>query len=129
LNRVRILIADRERDHADSLRMLFEIRGCVVLCAENSHDALSLISVHRPDALIVELDMLGSSSLCAAARQGNPAGAFVVGIAGVKLDPPSCEVVMRLVKPYNFDGLARQMDSFLQERAAQKRSANGGTSK
>jgi DNA-binding response OmpR family regulator len=124
LNRVRVLILDRQRDHADTLRMLFESRGCVVLSAEDSHNALALIAVHHPDALIIELDILGASSVCAAARESNRLGAFVVGIAGVNLDASPCDV--RLVKPYDFEALMREMESFLDKRAEERRSASGG---
>src|SRR5436853_7625481 len=103
--------------------MLFESRGCVVLSAEDSHNALPVIAVHHPDALIIELDILGASSVCTAVRESNRLGAFVVGVAGINLDASSCDA--RLVKPYDFEALVRQMESFLEKRAEEKRSANG----
>ena len=122
--RVRILILDRHRDHATTLRLLFEARGCVVLSAEDSHNALDLIATHVPDAMVVELDILGSGGVCAAVRATNPRGAFVAGIVGLGVDDCRCDY--RLVKPYVFEDLVRRMDAFIEQRLREKRQSNGG---
>lgn len=124
MHRVRILILDRHRDHATTLRLLFEARGCVVLSAEDSHTALDLIATHAPDALVVELDVLGSGAVCGAVRTTNPLGAFIAGIVGLGVDECRCDY--RLVKPYEFDALASRMNEFIEERAREKRQSTGG---
>lgn len=123
MHRVRILILDRQQDHATTLRLLFEARGCVVLSAEDSHTALELIATHAPDALVVELDVLGSGAVCGAARGANPRGAFIAGIAGLGVDECRCDY--RLVKPYEFEALAVRMNEFIERRASEKRQSNG----
>ena len=123
MNRVRVLLVDPYLDHAETLRMLLESRGCVVLASRDGHNALELIRAHRPDALIIDLDVLGARSVCKAAREANLLGTLLVGVAGVGVDPCDCEIV--LLKPYRFEELVERMEFFLEQRARAKKAANG----
>ena len=123
MHRVRVLVVDGHADHGESLRLLFEARGCVVLLARDCHQALAMVTAHRPDALLVDLDLLGAGAICAAARSGNRLGVLVAGIAGLGVDACNCDV--RLVKPYRFEDLAAGLEAFISARSGQKRAANG----
>ena len=119
MHRVRVLVLDRQADHAETLRLLLESRGCVVLMARDSHSALALVASYRPDALVVELDILGAGGVCAAARAANPLGRGV--------DACDCACDLRLQKPYRFEDVVACIDRFIEERARQKRAAGGDT--
>jgi len=123
VHRVRVLVVDRQADHAETLRLLFESRGCVVLMARDAHAALELVSAYSPDVLVIELDILGAGGVCAAARAANPLGVCITGIVGLSVDACNCD--FKLVKPYRFDALAEHIDDFVVARARQKRQANG----
>ena len=103
--------------------MLFEAQGCVVLVTGDPHASLELIRMHRPDVLVVELDMLGAGGVCRAARLANPLGVFIAGIVGLTVDTCVCDA--KLVKPYRFDELVGQLDRFIRERVALKKASNG----
>jgi CheY-like chemotaxis protein len=117
------LIADRQHDHAESLRMLFEAEGCVVHSTGDAHAALQLIQMHRPDVLIIELDMLGAGGVCLAARNANPLGVYVAGIIG--LSPDTCRCDATLIKPYRFHDLVPALERFISQRVRAKKAANG----
>jgi|SRR4051812_18800416 CheY-like chemotaxis protein len=126
MHRVRVLIADAEKDHAETLGMLFELRGCVVHSTSDSHTALELITAHRPDVVILELDLRGAGAVCRAAREANPLGAYIAGIVGLAPDACMCDVA--LVKPYRFDELVDGLEQFIAQRVRLKKAANGGLS-
>ena len=103
--------------------MLFEAEGCVVHSTGDAHAALQLIQMHRPDVLVIELDMLGAGGVCRAARQANPHGIYVAGIVG--LSPDTCQCDSRLIKPYQFHDMVRALERFICERVKVKKAANG----
>lgn len=55
--RRRILIADDNRDAADSLSMLLELQGHEVRVAHRGHAAISLALSFRPDAAVLDIGM------------------------------------------------------------------------
>jgi CheY-like chemotaxis protein len=61
LSERRVLIADDNRDGAESLAMLLEGSGCKVYLAHNGADALTLASQHRPHAAVLDIGMPGKS--------------------------------------------------------------------
>ena len=56
-NRRRILLADDNRDAAESLAMLLEMAGHEVRVAHNGKSALSLAQVFRPDTALLDIGM------------------------------------------------------------------------
>jgi CheY-like chemotaxis protein len=61
LSERRVLIADDNRDGAESLAMLLESLGCKVHLAHTGVDALALAARHRPHAAILDIGMPGRS--------------------------------------------------------------------
>ena len=53
----RILIADDNRDAADTMGMLLELGGHEVIIAHSGHQALELGRQHRPDVVILDIGM------------------------------------------------------------------------
>jgi PAS domain S-box-containing protein len=61
LSERRVLIADDNRDGAESLAMLLESLGCKIYLAHTGVDALALAARHRPHAAILDIGMPGRS--------------------------------------------------------------------
>ena len=55
--RARILIADDNRDAADTMGMLLELGGHEVIIAHSGKQALELGRQHRPDVVILDIGM------------------------------------------------------------------------
>ena len=55
--RARILIADDNRDAADTMGMLLELGGHEVIIAHSGDQALELGRQHRPDVVILDIGM------------------------------------------------------------------------
>jgi CheY-like chemotaxis protein len=55
--RARILIADDNRDAADTMGMLLELGGHEVIIAHSGNQALQLGREHRPDVVILDIGM------------------------------------------------------------------------
>jgi CheY-like chemotaxis protein len=55
--RARILIADDNRDAADTMGMLLEFGGHEVIIAHSGNQALQLGRDHRPDVVILDIGM------------------------------------------------------------------------
>ena len=71
----RVLIADDNRDAADSLAMLLRLRGHEVHTAHDGHAALAAAASLAPDAAVIDLGMPGLSGLDVAGRiRGEPWG-------------------------------------------------------
>jgi CheY-like chemotaxis protein len=67
----RVLIADDNKDAADSLAMLLEIEGHEVRVAHGGHAALALAQAFRPDIALVDIGMpeLNGYEVAAALRR------------------------------------------------------------
>jgi CheY-like chemotaxis protein len=52
-----LLVVDDEPEIADAMRDLFEEQGYSVTCAFNGRDALTLASLSRPDAVVLDIRM------------------------------------------------------------------------
>ena len=127
MHRVRVVIAERNRDHAELLAMLFESFGCVAHFACDASSALALIEAHCPDAIVVDDDLTGNNALIRAARELNPEGVYVVCTTAWELDlhaaGRSCDA--RLLKPYDFEKMWGAVGAFIARREAQKRHSTG----
>ena len=55
--RARVLIADDNRDAADTMGMLLELGGHEVIIAHSGNQALQLGREHRPDVVILDIGM------------------------------------------------------------------------
>jgi two-component system CheB/CheR fusion protein len=80
-----VLVADGDRDTADSVAMLVTMWGHAAVLAYDGADALRLALAHRPDVLVMDVAMPGLSG-CEVARrarrEGRLAAALVVAVTG-----------------------------------------------
>ncbi len=78
----RVLIADDNRDAADSLALLLDIEGHEVVVATNGTDALELIAAERPQIALLDIGMPRMDGYEVARRvRANPALAGIVLVA------------------------------------------------
>lgn len=124
MHRVRILILDRHADHAATLAMLFEANDCVVLTTDDPGKAMALIEDHRPDVLVIDLDIDGAHGVISAAREANPRGALIACLSGRRVKHQD-ECAVHLTKPYAVPELFQKVEDFIARRGIEKRSANG----
>ncbi len=83
---LRALIADDNRDVADSLAMLLELSGAEVRVAYRGADALALAADFRPHAGLFDIDMPGMSGLELAREMRKRAGddpLLLIAVTGV----------------------------------------------
>ena len=122
--RARILIADDNRDAADSLGMLLELAGHEVQVTYSGNVALTAGEGYRPDVIILDIgmpDMSGYDVARAARRQ--PWGRFAHlialtgwGQAADKEQAMAAGFDRHLAKPIDADVLSALLDRILLER-------------
>jgi signal transduction histidine kinase/ActR/RegA family two-component response regulator len=81
----RVLIADDNRDAADSLAMLLEIEGHAVTVAGNGTQALELIAAQKPDIALLDIGMPGLDGYEVARRVRSDAannGIVLIAVTG-----------------------------------------------
>jgi len=81
----RILIADDNRDAADSMGMLLELGGHEVIVAHSGNQALALGRQHRPDVVILDIGMPDISGYEVARTARNEdwgKGAYLIALTG-----------------------------------------------
>lgn len=124
--RARILIADDNRDAADTLGMLLEMAGHDIKIAHSGHDALALGESYQPDIVILDIGMPDKSGYEVAriARQqswGKSAYFFALtgwGQAADKERAIAAGFDRHLAKPVDADFLSALLDAILVERRA-----------
>ena len=78
----RVLIADDNRDGAESLGMLVELSGHQVFLAHTGVDALQMAAAHRPHIIVLDIGMPGMDGYQVAERiRDQPWGAHMILIA------------------------------------------------
>lgn len=121
-----VLIADDNRDAADTLAMVLQLEGYDVVVAHDGHAALSLFERHRPEVALLDVGMPGLNGYEVAQRiRARVDGAQVLLIAvtgwGQEKDRrQSAEAGFdhHLTKPVEPDFLIRLLQPARQERVA-----------
>jgi CheY-like chemotaxis protein len=81
----RILIADDNRDAADTMAMLLELGGHEVIVAHSGNQALGLGRQHRPDVVILDIgmpDVNGYEVARAARNEDWGKNAYLIALTG-----------------------------------------------
>jgi CheY-like chemotaxis protein len=80
---LRILIADDDRDIADSLVLLLQTRGHEVLAVYGGSEAVDAAPSFKPDMVLLDINMPGMNGykVAAALRRGDPGDMHLVLIA------------------------------------------------
>jgi signal transduction histidine kinase/ActR/RegA family two-component response regulator len=122
--RARILIADDNRDAADSLGMLLELAGHDVQVTHSGAAALAAGESYRPDVVILDIGMPGMNGyeVARAARRESWGGsAYLIALTGWgqatdKERAMAAGFDRHLVKPIDADVLSALLDATLLER-------------
>lgn len=111
---LRVLIADDNRDSAESLGMLLELSGHEVFLAHDGVEALATATAQRPDVALLDIGMPGMNGYeVAAALRREPWG---VRMTLVAITGWGQEDAKRLAKAAGFDHhLTKPMDSVVLE--------------
>jgi CheY-like chemotaxis protein len=111
---LRVLIADDNRDSAESLGMLLELSGHEVLLAHDGLQALAMAAESRPDAALLDIGMPGMDGFqVAAGIRREPWGADITLIA---ITGWGQEEAKRMARTAGFDHhLTKPMDTAVLE--------------
>jgi CheY-like chemotaxis protein len=123
--RKRILIADDNRDAADSLSLLLEMHGHEVEVAYDGEDALVRYAAFRPDVALLDVGMPGRSGIEVAShirREAEDARIMLVAVTGWGQPHDRCRTVEagfdhHLTKPIELARLTQLLASPALERA------------
>ncbi|HUO86776.1 MAG TPA: ATP-binding protein [Thermoanaerobaculia bacterium] len=110
-----VLVVDDNRDAADSLSMLLEIKGCRVATAYDGVEALEMAARQRPAAVVLDIAMPGMNGYDVALRmRSDPqlAAVRIIALTGFGHDEARRRVRQagideHLVKPVDLDHLMR----------------------
>ncbi|HEX6202461.1 MAG TPA: ATP-binding protein [Thermoanaerobaculia bacterium] len=110
-----VLVVDDNRDAADSLSMLLEIKGCRVATAYDGAEALAAAARQRPDAVVLDIAMPGMNGYEVAQRMradADLAQARLIALTGFGHDEArrrvrEAGIDHHLVKPVDLEHLMR----------------------
>ena len=115
--KLRILVADDERDTVDGLALILRNEGHVVQAAYTGRDVLSALSLFRPDAVIIDIGLPGVSGYAIAQAIRNSfteiRRPLLIAITGLWKESPDRMVAERvgfdhhMVKPCKPDEVLR----------------------
>jgi signal transduction histidine kinase/ActR/RegA family two-component response regulator len=132
--RARILIADDNRDAADSLGMLLELAGHDVKVVHSGNAALALGGTYRPDVVILDIgmpDMSGYYVARSARLEAWGQSAYFIALTGWgqaadKERAATAGFDRHLTKPIDADFLSALLDAALLEKRAPTSSTTPG---
>ena len=119
----RVLVVDDNRDAADSLTMLLELRGFVASVCHDGNDALRSALQGRPDVIVLDLGLPGIDGfeVCRRLREGGMQQTCIVAVTGFGQDEDrrrsqTVGFDAHLVKPVDPDELVKRIEESLSAR-------------
>ncbi len=111
-----VLIVDRSEDTREVLRTVLERRGVRTLAASRSGRGLDLARRHRPNLIVLDLEIDGSDpqELCApfaAQSQAQHGSLLVLGNSARRGEQLGAEEIIS--KPYDYGPLIRRIEELL----------------
>ncbi|MBS0418474.1 MAG: response regulator [Proteobacteria bacterium] len=133
-HRCRIVVADDNRDAADSLQVLLELAGHDVAVAYNGQEALDLGSRQRPSVFVLDVgmpDMTGYEVARRIRQQAWGRGVLLLAVTGWGQDDDKEKAKAagfdhHFTKPVNPDEVEERVAAFLRASAAVTSHAVGG---
>jgi signal transduction histidine kinase/DNA-binding response OmpR family regulator len=112
---LRVAVIEDNPDIRETLRELLELRGYEVLEAEDGPAGVALVLARRPDVALVDIGLPGLDGYQVAERVRAATGTRLVALTGYggaedRNRAVSAGFVAHLVKPVEFDSLARLLD-------------------
>ena len=114
-----VLVVDDNRDAADSLSMLLEIKGCRVSVAYDGAEALAAAARQRPAAMVLDIAMPGMNGYDVARRmRADPqlASTLIIALTGfgheeARRQVREAGIDHHLVKPVDIESLLALLTS------------------
>lgn len=114
---LRVLVVDDDRDTVDGLAFILRDEGDVVQCAYTGKEVLSMVSIFRPDAVILDIVIphMSGYALAQAIRHSYIDGGrpLLIAVSGMWKETPDRKVAQQagfdehLTKPYEPAALLR----------------------
>jgi CheY-like chemotaxis protein len=125
--RCKVLIADDNKDAADSLMMLLSVSGYEVRVAYSGPQALEIAGTYHPDALVLDIgmpEMTGYEVAIAIRKEPWGAGALLIALTGWgqqedKNRAQSAGFDKHFTKPANAQAIEAAIAEFAQNRTVQ----------
>ena len=123
------IIVDDDRDTREMLAMALELEGCQVTQAANGVKLISSLHVHRPDILLLDVNMswIDGFELCRAVRRNEQLHQLPVLFVSARKARADVEAGMAsgadgyFTKPIDFDALLERMRELVEGRTGVQR--------
>ena len=120
---MRVLVVDDNRDAADSLTMLLELRGFKAFVCHDGHAALALALELQPDVVVLDLGLPGVDGfeVCRRLREAGLTKTCIVAVTGFGQDEDrrrshAAGFDAHMVKPVDPDDLVKRIEESLATR-------------
>jgi chemosensory pili system protein ChpA (sensor histidine kinase/response regulator) len=119
-NRCQVLIVDPADETRDVLQTALERHGLKTLTASQSKQGLAMAQEHRPELIVLDLEIDGDSADETAARfaeqsQTDQTSLVLLGSVRRRQHAPQGEYV---AKPYHYAPLVRKIEEILREHSS-----------
>ncbi len=111
-----VLIVDGSQENREVLKAVLERRGCKILSASRAERGLELAQRHRPDVIILDLELSKTSpaELCAPfARETEASAAQLVILGSIRTSQVGVPGGEFVAKPYHYGPLIRRIEELL----------------
>jgi CheY-like chemotaxis protein len=111
-----VLIVDGSQENREVLKTALERRGCKILSASRAERGLELAQRHRPDVIVLDLELSTSSpeELCAPfARETETAAPRLVVLGSMRTHEVGVPGGEFVAKPYHYAPLIRKIEELL----------------
>ena len=111
-----VLIVDRSEENREVLKAALERRGCKILSASRAKRGLELARQHRPDVIVLDLELSDASpeELCAPFAQESEAHRTnLVVLGSLRRSRGALFQGEFVAKPYHYGPLVRRIEQLL----------------
>ena len=111
-----VLIVDGSQENREVLTTALERRGCKILSASRAERGLELAQEHRPDVIVLDLEVSPKSpeEVCAPfAREAESSPTRLVLLGSVSVSKGTTPEGEFIAKPYHYAPLIRKIEALL----------------
>jgi CheY-like chemotaxis protein len=111
-----VLIVDRSEENREVLKAALERRGCKILSANRAQRGLELARQHRPDVIVLDLELSDAppEELCAPfAQQSEAHRTSLVVLGSLRRSRRALFQGEFVAKPYHYGPLIRKIEQLL----------------
>jgi DNA-binding response OmpR family regulator len=109
-----VLIVDRSEETREVLRTALERRGLKIYSASRPDMGLQLARQHRPDLIVLDLEVAGTGPVCAPfAEHSQTDRSILVMLGTMRRDAEGLPAGEIVPKPYHYGPLIRKIEGLL----------------